>query len=234
VSIESASIPLPVSEPPIAQIADDLGEKITLPQDNAQSVASQSVASQSVASPSVASQGSLFASRNADDAARSAEDAALRDATPRSPSGEIFDPSLHVSPDSINKRTGLFRRKKGAPKPEGNLNSGNVNQLNCQQLATIKQQTENAGVVLSGLFFGVGCMFLSSDFAPKNAEEKKAVHDSIVNYLASSGISDIPPGMALAITLCGYTAGKFAAEENVRKSWKEKVMGPIKKIFGKK
>jgi hypothetical protein len=149
-----------------------------------------------------------------------------------SPAGEIFDPEIHCSSSSITKQ-GYFRRKSGSPKVQ-RIGVHKNGQQNTEGNVEQNRQLENAGFILAGVFFGIGCGILGPDFIPENKAEKETVEIAINNYMSSLGLTDIPPGIALVITLVGYTASKYAQKESVRKTWKERIIEPFKKMIGKK
>ena len=147
---------------------------------------------------------------------------------PLSPAGEPFNASVHVSLESINK-DGRYRRKKGAPKLEGNYNA-TATPNNQQPNAS----AENCGPIIVGLFVGIGCAVCGRDFAPENQKEMDGLLLPTNDLLAKYQVKNIPPEVAIILAYAGYAAAKFAAKEACRKTFAEKVLGPLREWWKKR
>lgn len=64
------------------------------------------------------------------------------------------------------------------------------------------------GKLAANLFFALPQSFLGEEWAPEG-QEPKMVADAFTHYFKATGMSDIPPGWMLTITLSGYTAAKM-------------------------
>ena len=190
---ENPAIPLPPTEPPVAEIAEAIGEGITLPP-------------ATLAPPP--------------------EAAAEATPTPTTIDHTIFNPAYHVSPTSKNM-DGTFRRKKGAPKgPQQNGSTKTVSQPDAS--------AANCGIVVAGLFVGLGCALCGRDFAPETPDEMATLAKPVDELMAKYGVSNIPPEMAVILAFSGYAMAKFAGKETVRKTFAEKVIEPFKKWRAKR
>lgn len=145
--------------------------------------------------------------------------------------GHLFDPLIHVSPESVNK-DGSFRRKKGSskvspvvqPSNESDIigvenGAGNSEEKEIKNLQldpkTQKLLAKQIAEASANSFAMVGCMVCGSDFAP-DAEEKKLIVDAFTAYYLSKGTVEIPPGVLLAITLASFTAQKCIHKPTIR------------------
>lgn len=121
----------------------------------------------------------------------------------KSPSGETFNPEIHVSPDSITPK-GNFRRKKGA-KEKTLISDAEVFVENANTHATAE--------TITFLFVQFGVFAFGEKFRPSSKNETLPMVTSLEKYLEQEGISDIPPGVAVCIAFGGYTIAKMREEE---------------------
>jgi hypothetical protein len=134
--------------------------------------------------------------------------------------GIAWDSALHFA-DGRKTPLGKFRKQRGGYRNE--LQNNGVQPQNAISV-------EASGKAFSALFFTLGCGLFGNEFAPENEGEKAMVDEPIKNYVAVSGIKDLPPGIALAIALVAYTGSKLAAKETVRENAIKK-FDWLKKLF---
>jgi len=128
-----------------------------------------------------------------------------------SPAGEIFNPEIHVSPDSINAKTGRYRLKKGAK-------SG----------AQVSQESgDMRGEQFTDMFIGVGCMVMGSGFAPENKGEREPLDNAFTNWADANEIKDLPPNIALVLAIVAYSAGRVQKSQPLKDTLKER----FKKVY---
>jgi hypothetical protein len=125
--------------------------------------------------------------------------------------GNAFDPAVHkVGPDGKPKLTkrGYLCRKPGrkpgttadtTPTPSGPSVGAN---------APVEADYRLSARVLVGSLVGMHVMAISDEFAVDNAEREQ-LESAFENYLRAKGISDIPPGVALALVMSSYYGSRI-------------------------
>lgn len=82
---------------------------------------------------------------------------------------------------------------------------------------------DGAATIAANAFFGVGIALLGEDWQPDvQAKEHENVRSAFKNYFVSAGISDIPPGIALAMTLGAYAMVRIprpTVQTRMQKLW---------------
>jgi hypothetical protein len=134
--------------------------------------------------------------------------------------GVSWNPAIHFS-DGRKTPLGKFRKQRG-----GKENAASIATQQNNPAISI----EASGRAFSALFFSLGCGLFGPDFAPENESEKAMVEEPIKNYVAVSGIRDLPPGIALTIALVAYAGNKLATKETVRENAVKK-FDWLKKLF---
>ena len=142
----------------------------------------------------------------------------------KSPSGETFNPEIHVSPDSITPK-GNFRKKKGAKN-----NTENVSSIPDENVFVENANIKATAESITFLFVQFGVFAFGEKFRPSNKNETLGMVTSLERYLEQEGITDIPPGVAVCIAFGGYTLCKMR-EEECRNSF-SKIFSYIKNKIG--
>ena len=118
-----------------------------------------------------------------------------------SPSGEVFNPEIHISKDKINK-DGSFKRKRqrktfsqdGAEIPE-----------------ILPAENNACAVTCVYVFEQIGCSICGDDFKA-NPNEKAFLTNTLQRYFDEKGIQDLPASMAVVIAFTSFTVAKLQQE----------------------
>lgn len=146
-----------------------------------------------------------------------------------SPNGkEQFDPNLHVSKTSVTK-TGFFRKKKGGFSSE-NQQPENEEQSTVQSGA-IGATPEMVGITMSNMTLGCLSFIFGPEMMPDSKQEKQMVDGAFINFANAKQISDIPPTIALCLTLIFYAGAKIAQKETCKTRWQKFYDGAKKMVF---
>jgi hypothetical protein len=153
-------------------------------------------------------------------------------------SPEFFDPAIHAVDETGQPRktaSGKFARKRGPRK-------GGVAPVAPQQNATaVAVKVEDpakrrlAAHFCASMIVGVGVNLFGEEWVPRRYEMGGQVFDELENmttafddYFKATGISDLPPGMALIFAITTYAAPKLGSPKT-----KEKIGAAIAKLRGK-
>jgi hypothetical protein len=168
-------------------------------------------------------------STGADGSSEGAESSGVLDVSHIMPPG--FDPAIHAVDDAGLPRltkTGAFAKKRGR-------------KVNAEETAQQKQEAKNALLELANktdiaakaaanLTFNLGVMSFGEEWQPEK-DEALAVKEAYRNYFDAKGITDFPPGVALAITLGAYALPRLRHENT--KSKLSRFVSGVKNWFGK-
>ena len=142
-----------------------------------------------------------------------------------SPNGkQIFDPRLHVSKSSVTK-SGDFRKKKGSENFSANEPQESA------QLQNVSSSPELVGIALSGMTLGCLTVLFGGEMMPENKGEKQMLEGAFINFAKANQMQDIPPTLALCLTLFFYTAGKITQKEECKTRWQKFFDGAKKMAF---
>ena len=137
--------------------------------------------------------------------------------------GRPFDPALHVVNDDgsprINKKDGYLTIKPGRPGAfkearEERTGAKRPEPATATEAQALPQPAselhrKNTARILTVLFIKLGIGMFGEEWYPKKEKGIDEESDLVTlwdAYLESKGMSDIPPGAALALGLCGYAA----------------------------
>lgn len=136
-----------------------------------------------------------------------------------------FDPEIHATNADGTPRTkkdGSFALKRGR-KPANALPSGEpvlpAAEIGTapivQKDASKKTNYKALGKVYAGLFIGGTSSIIGPEWQPQNKEELINLENAFTVYAESTGAQDLPPGLALVMTVAAYSAARFQ-HENTR------------------
>lgn len=145
-----------------------------------------------------------------------------------SPSGETFDPRIHVSKDSITKK-GNFRRKRNAKIVEETFPENTISMLEEQRVNDSTLACAETGTFF---FLQIGKGIFGEDFKASKDEHVTLVA-SLQKYLISQGVTDLPPGLGCAIAFGGFTVSKMRHDtcRTKAKGFFQKVKDKIALLF---
>lgn len=131
--------------------------------------------------------------------------------------GDTFDPTLHaVGRDGAPSITaaGRFRRRRGSGRSTSHSGDAAWREpapgLRLPGVTDVRDLTpHHAAQLATGMWCNVGTMIFGSDWMPDSPAERGAVQGAFEDYFEATGITDLPPGWALAVTLGGYAATRF-------------------------
>lgn len=122
--------------------------------------------------------------------------------------GNVFNPDMHASDKAGNPsytQTGRFKKKPGrkvnAPEKAGAVN-------NAPAVGSFE-----AACAATGIFVQTGVALFGDEWQPEelpHANEEAIMCGAFTKYFEAKGVSDIPPGAALAIALVSYSARRFS------------------------
>ncbi|MHB8803556.1 MAG: hypothetical protein ACYC5U_12555 [Rhodocyclaceae bacterium] len=142
-------------------------------------------------------------------------------------SGQAFDPAIHLMDKAGNptlRADGTFRKKPGRKVTQ---TSGSVSQpVNPQQQGNVNAKADFSAPIIdpaqakraaegsADLLFMAGMMIDADEFAPikdkeSGFDERKLTEFAFENYYMKKGITDIPPGMTLALVIGSYGARRL-------------------------
>lgn len=131
-----------------------------------------------------------------------------------SPSGEIFDSDIHVSPDKINA-DGSFRKRPGRKKQAQTNTSKSESQLgNIHADNAPPSGSQVAGKAAAHAMFMMGVAIGGEEWQPVvNPEvginEPEMLSGAFADYFEAKGVEDFPPGVALTMAVLSYAAPRF-------------------------
>lgn len=118
-----------------------------------------------------------------------------------SPSGEVFNPEIHIAKDKLNK-DGSFKRKRHRK----------ITATDGTEMTEAMPSENNAcAVTCVYIFEQVGCSICGEDFKA-NAAEKAFLTNTLQRYFDEKGIQDLPAGVAVAIAFTSFTVAKLQQE----------------------
>lgn len=135
--------------------------------------------------------------------------------------GRSFDPSLHEVDATGNprlNRDGFLACKPGRPGKTGRIRSQESSQVpppgSAQPSPNITEdiKRQNTAKISAGLFIQIGVGFFGEEWLPQKMQgidERENLVILFDDYYRSKGLSDIPPGAALALGLCGYAVARL-------------------------
>lgn len=151
-----------------------------------------------------------------------------------SPSGEVFNPEIHIAKDKLNK-DGSFKRKRqrkaGQESPE------------MPEVLPQEGPENNACAVTCVFIFEQLGVAVCGDGFKGTPQEKLFLTNTFQRYFDEQGISDLPSGIAVVIALTSYTVAKLQNEscrQRAKPFWesvKTKVgqfFSLVKRAFGRK
>lgn len=163
-----------------------------------------------------------------------------------SPSGEVFDSDIHVSPDKINA-DGSFRKRPGRKKqtqsttPKSESQLGNIHADNTPPPPSGSQV---AGKAAAHAMFMMGVAIGGEEWQPVvNPEvginEPEMLTGAFADYFEAKGVEDFPPGVALTMAVLSYAAPRFQQPKTktrfgLLKAWLKNKFVRNKKIDGLK
>jgi len=112
-------------------------------------------------------------------------------------------------------------RPKGSTKNQARDESGHFVKPGPAPLAVIPDFAK-LGEMVFDLSTGTLSMALGPEWKPQSPEERDMVSNAIGQYLKSKEISDIPPGIMLAVVVLAYSAPRLNApstKEKIARGW---------------
>jgi len=112
-------------------------------------------------------------------------------------------------------------RPKGSTKNQARDESGHFVKPGPAPLAVIPDFAK-LGEMVFDLSTGTLSMALGPEWKPQSPEERAMVSNAIGQYLKSKEISDIPPGVMLAVVVLAYSAPRLNApstKEKIARGW---------------
>lgn len=136
---------------------------------------------------------------------------------------EKFDPATM---ERIKRKDGKWRRKRGGAV----RSTTETKRKGVEETGSVSSKPVAASAVF--LFSLLGGALCGDTFRPSTVEAEELT-TTLTTYLDAKGITDIPPGLAVAIAFIGFAANKVATDEKCRKKLTEKIQ-KVKGIFSKK
>jgi len=146
--------------------------------------------------------------------------------------GYTFDPALHVvESDGTPKITaaGLLRQKPG------HKNKSKIVEL---QKGKDVQQQRASGKVCASILIQLGISFGGEEWQPsKDAktgiDEQAMLESAFSEYFEATGMSDLPPGIALTVAISAYALPRFTKPNTKKRTANlfKKFGGGMKKLF---
>lgn len=118
-----------------------------------------------------------------------------------SPSGEVFNPEIHISKDKINK-DGSFKRKRQRK---------TFSQDGAEIPDVLPPENNACAVTCVYVFEQIGCSICGEDFKA-NPNEKAFLTNTLQRYFDEKDIQDLPAGVAVAIAFTSFTVAKLQQE----------------------
>lgn len=130
--------------------------------------------------------------------------------------GDVFNPDIHVSRNGepVLNKDGSFRKKPGMGSPNAkrtlNYPGGSGAPESAEETPELSPQMSLAAESAAAIYINTGVVFFGAEWLPdRETTEKEELVAAFEQYLLAKGITDIPPGLALAITMFGYAAKRF-------------------------
>lgn len=136
--------------------------------------------------------------------------------------GNRFDPAIHATkPDGSPSLTssGKFRKKRQSKVHRPGAEKAAQSDPQSQQLTEQqKAQARAAGVACAEIMFRSAQVLGGPEWEPikddkKGIDERRDMHEAFALYCEQKGVTDIPPGALLAITIAAYAMPRFALPE---------------------
>ena len=134
-----------------------------------------------------------------------------------------FNPEIHATNEDGTPRTkkdGSFAlkrgRKSGAVLPSGESALPDAPTPVSNKVEAAKKINYKAlGKVYAGIFIGGTASIIGPEWNPANKEEQANLENAFSAYAESTGAQDLPPGLALVMTVAMYGAARLQ-HENTR------------------
>ncbi len=134
-----------------------------------------------------------------------------------------FNPEIHATNEDGTPRTkknGSFAlkrgRKSGAVLPSGESALPDAPAPVSNKVEAAKKINYKAlGKVYAGIFIGGTSSIIGPEWNPANKEEQTNLENAFSAYAESTGAQDLPPGLALVMTVAMYGAARLH-HENTR------------------
>lgn len=143
-----------------------------------------------------------------------------------------FDPSIHAQNEDGTpkvKKDGTYALKRGrksgavlvsaAQSPE-ELPNPSISVPSNEPPKKVNYKV--LGQVYAGIFFSGTSSIIGPEWLPQNNDEKKNVENAFSAYAESTGANDLPPGIALVLTIGAYSAARLQHENTRSKFGKVK------------
>ena len=130
--------------------------------------------------------------------------------------GERFDPAIHradANGDPIMTEKGRFRRKPG--RKQG-VKYGAINEPERPDPEAEEQQNRLtlAAETAASMYISTGVMIFGTEWLPDASKmEREQLVSAFEGYFRAKDITDIPPGIALALACFGYAAPRLYMQE---------------------
>lgn len=140
-----------------------------------------------------------------------------------------FDSSIHscdAQGNGIKTATGKWRRKRGAGKSTAKASTLNAQEVSSGPSAA-QQAATATGIACAQMTIGTCTMIFGAEWQARviksesgevMLDEESYMSKCYADYCAAKGIKDIPPGVALAMSLIAYAAPRFAQPETQEKA----------------
>ena len=130
----------------------------------------------------------------------------------RDSSGNKFDPEIHrVGEDGqpVLTPTGRFSKAKGKGRKASPKLGGLPAEVKPDPEAQTRAQARAAGITLANMGLAIAQGLGGEEFKPSE-EERVMLEAGTADYCEAKGVSDLPPGLALASIWGAYLLPKFA------------------------
>lgn len=137
-----------------------------------------------------------------------------------------FDPAIHSSDsdgNGIKTQAGKWRRKRGKGSATSAAKTSTLGQSESASGPSAAQQAATAtGIACAEMTIGTCTMVFGPEWQARTIkdetgnvllDERAYMSKTYADYCAAKGIKDIPPGVALTLSLLAYAAPRFAEPE---------------------
>ena len=151
-----------------------------------------------------------------------------------------FDPAIHLTGADgkpVKTKTGKFRKKPGRPASNGKAASTVYKAESAEKSpeALKREQAHQTGKFAAGALIQLGVTIGGDEWMPTTVQteggpisEQAGLEYAFGNYFESQGLTDIPPGIALAIAVGGYALPRFTKPKT------KSQLGKLKDFIGSK
>lgn len=122
----------------------------------------------------------------------------------------VWNPAVHATGrdgKGIRTKAGGWRKRRGKAGQPSSIHTGSTNVVQPEPVADTTSQRA-AGAAAAASVFMLGRAFGGESWSP-TADEVSMHSDAWGNYFIAKGITDFPPGVALAIALASYAGPRF-------------------------